>query len=421
MSVMVRVLRRSGAAPKMPPAFARLWGAATVSALGDGAYAAALPLFAVALSKDPVVISLVSVAMVLPHLVVGLVAGALVDRWDRRRTMWVADLWQALLLALAVVAGAVGALGIPALLALAFLLGVGELFFDVASQAYLPDLLGRDQTLLRRANGRLRGASTAAGQFAGPPVGSFLFSLARTMPFLVDAVSFVASALLIRTLPPAPVPERVEGRGVWADAREGFGYVVRDRLLLGLALRPAVGNLAFGAVGAVLVLFAQDTLGLSAVGYGFLLAADAVGGLLGAMVVAGPLEKLLGTGTALTLTAVVEGASILVFGLAGNPWLAGAMFALCGCAMATTMVLGWSLRQAIVPGRLMGRVAAASRLVALSAGPLGALLGGWLASAAGLRTPYFAAAAVLLTMTVVTMSMTSNATVKAALESRVDG
>lgn len=421
MSVMVRVLRRSGAAPKMPPAFARLWGAATVSALGDGAYAAALPLFAVALSKDPVVISLVSVAMVLPHLVVGLVAGALVDRWDRRRTMWVADLWQALLLALAVVAGAVGALGIPALLALAFLLGVGELFFDVASQAYLPDLLGRDQTLLRRANGRLRGASTAAGQFAGPPVGSFLFSLARTMPFLVDAVSFVASALLIRTLPPAPVPERVEGRGVWADAREGFGYVVRDRLLLGLALRPAVGNLAFGAVGAVLVLFAQDTLGLSAVGYGFLLAADAVGGLLGAMVVAGPLEKLLGTGTALTLTAVVEGASILVFGLAGNPWLAGAMFALCGCAMASTMVLGWSLRQAIVPGRLMGRVAAASRLVALSAGPLGALLGGWLASAAGLRTPYFAAAAVLLTMTVVTMSMTSNAKVKAALESRVDG
>lgn len=405
----------------MPPAFARLWTAATVSALGDGAYEAALPLFAVALSKDPVVISLVSVAMVLPHLVVGLVAGALVDRWDRRRTMWLADLWRAGLLVLAVVAGAVGELGIPALLVLAFLLGVGQLFFDVASQAYLPDLLGRDQTLLRRANGRLRGASTAAGQFAGPPLGSFLFSLARTVPFLMDAVSFVASALLIRTLPSTPVPERVEGRGVWADAREGFRYVVRDRLLLGLALRPAVGNLAFGAVGAVLVLFAQDTLGLSSVGYGFLLAADAVGGLLGAMVVAGPLEKLVGTGTALTLTAVVEGGSILVFGLADNPWLAGAMFVLCGCGMATTMVLGWSLRQAIVPGRLMGRVAAASRLVALSAGPLGALLGGWLASVAGLRTPYFAAAAVLLTMTVVTMSMTSNVKVKAALASAVDG
>ncbi|WP_326837748.1 MFS transporter [Amycolatopsis rhabdoformis] len=420
MTTATRGFRRRTTAPKLPPAFTRLWSAATVSALGDGAYAAALPLFAVALSSDPLVISLVTVATVLPHLVVGLVAGALVDRWDRRRTMWLADLWRAGLLVLAVVAGAAGMLGIPALLVLAFLLGVGELFFEVAAQAYLPDLLGRDQTLLRRANGRLRGASTAAGQFAGPPVGSFLFSVARTVPFVVDAVSFVASALLIRTLPPAPVPDRVDGRSVWADAREGFRYVVKDRLLLGLALRPAVGNLAFGAVGAVLVLFAQDTLGLHAVGYGFLLAADAVGGLLGAMVVAGPLEKLLGTGTALSLTAVVEGGAILVFGFADNPWLAGAMFALCGCAMATTMVLGWSIRQMIVPGRLMGRVAAASRLVALSAGPAGALLGGWLASAAGLRAPYFAAAGVLLTMTVVTMSMTSNAKVKAALAATVD-
>ncbi|MGW4484813.1 MFS transporter [Amycolatopsis sp. NPDC004368] len=405
---------------RLPPAFARLWTAAAVSGLGDGVYAAALPLFAVALSSDPVVISLVAVAMVLPHLVVGLVAGALVDRWDRRRTMWLADAWQAILLGLAVVAGAFGMLGIPALLVLAFLLGVGQLFFDIAAQAYLPDLLGRDKTLLRRANGLMRGASTAAGDFAGPPLGSLLFSFARTVPLLADAVSFVASAVLIRTLPPTPVPERAPGSSVWADAREGFGYVVRDKLLLGLALRPAVGNLAFGAVGAVLVLFARDTLGLDAAGYGFLLAADAAGGLLGAMVVSGPLEKLLGTGTALTVTAIVEGASILVFGLADNPWLSGAMFLLCGCGMATTMVLGWSIRQAIVPGRLMGRVAAASRLVAMVAAPAGALLGGWLASVAGLRAPYLAAAGVLLTMTVVTMSMTSNAKVKAAL-SKVEG
>ncbi|WP_239154638.1 MFS transporter [Amycolatopsis sp. FDAARGOS 1241] len=408
--------------PKLPPAFSRLWSAATISMLGDGAYQAALPLLAVALSSDPVVISLVSVAMVLPHLVVGVVAGALVDRWERRRTMWVSDLAQAALLALTVVAGAFGLLGIPALLALAFLAGTGQLFFEVASQAYLPDLLGRDQTLLRRANGRLRGASTAAGQFAGPPLGSFLFSFARTVPFVVDAVSFALSALLIRTLPPAPVPERAPGTSVWADAREGFRYVVHDKLLLGLALRPAVGNFAFGAVGAVLVLFARDALGLTAVGYGFLLAAEAVGGLLGAMVVSGPLEKLVGTGTALTLTAVVEGGSILAFGLVRNPWLAGALFALCGCGMATTMVLGWSLRQVIVPARLMGRVGAASRLVALSAGPLGAILGGWLASGAGLRAPYVAGGVVLLTMTAVTMSMTSNAKVKAALaRSTVDG
>ncbi|GAB3365463.1 MFS transporter [Amycolatopsis echigonensis] len=399
----------------MPPAFSRLWTAATVSSLGDGAYSAALPLLAVLLDSDPLVVSLVTVAVLAPYPVAGLFAGALVDRWDRRRTMWIADLVRAVLLGLTVVAGAFGWLSIPVLLAVAFLLGTGTLFFDTAAQAYLPDLLARDQTLLRRANGYLRGASTAAGQFTGPPIGSFLFAVGKTLPFAVNALTYVASATLIRTLPPTPVPERAPGRSVWADSKEGFAYVVKDRLLLGLALRPAVGNLAFGAFGAVLVVFAKDALGLHSAGYGFLLAVEAVGGLVGAMVLAGPLEKWLGTGTALTVTAVIEGGAVLVFGLARDPWLAGAMFALCGCAMATTMVLGASLRQVVVPARLMGRVAAASRLVSASAAPAGAALGGWLAATAGVRVPYLAAAGVLVSMTLVTMSMTSNKRIEAAL------
>ncbi|WP_275294791.1 MFS transporter [Amycolatopsis sp. La24] len=400
---------------KMPPAFSRLWTAATVSSLGDGAYTAALPLLALLLDSDPLVVSLVTVAVLAPYPVAGLFAGALVDRWDRRRTMWLADLARAVLLAATVAAGVFGWLSIPVLFVVAFLLGTGTLFFDTAAQAYLPDLLARDQTLLRRANGYLRGASTAAGQFAGPPVGSFLFTVGRTLPFAVNALTYVASAVLIRTLPPAPVPERTPGRSVWADSKEGFAYVVKDRLLLGLALRPAVGNLAFGAFGAVLVVFAKDALGLDSAGYGFLLAVEAAGGLVGAMVLAGPLEKWLGTGTALTVTAVIEGGAVLVFGLARDPWLAGAMFALCGCAMATTMVLGGSLRQVVVPARLMGRVAAASRLVSASAAPAGAALGGWLAATAGVRVPYVAAAGVLVSMTLVTMSMTSNKKIEEAL------
>ncbi|MGW7538437.1 MFS transporter [Amycolatopsis sp. NPDC054798] len=400
---------------KMPPAFSRLWTAATVSSLGDGAYVAALPLLAVLLDSDPLVVSLVTVAVLAPYPVAGLFAGALVDRWDRRRTMWIADLARAALLVVTVVAGALGWLSIPVLLGVAFLLGTGTLFFDTAAQAYLPDLLARDQNLLRRANGYLRGASTAAGQFTGPPIGSFLFTVGRTLPFAVNALTYVASAVLIRTLPPAPVPKREPGRSVWADSKEGFAYVVKDRLLLGLALRPAVGNLAFGAFGAVLVVFAKDALGLQSAGYGFLLAADAAGGLVGAMVLAGPLEKWLGTGTALTATAVVEGGAVLAFGLARDPWFAGAMFALCGCAMAATMVLGGSLRQVVVPARLMGRVAAASRLVSASAAPAGAVLGGWLAATAGVRVPYVAAAGVLVSMTLVTMSMTSNKRIEEAL------
>jgi len=400
--------------PKMPRAFGRLWSAATVSSLGDGAYMAALPLFAVALSSDPVVVSLVTVAALLPYPVLGLVGGALVDRWDRRRTMWLADVARAGLLLVTVLTGATGLIGIPALLLLAFLLGVGQLFFDTASSAYLPDLLARDRTLLRKANSRLRGASTAAGQFLGPPAGSFLFSVGRTLPFVVDAVSFVGSALLIRSLPKVPPPPREPGRSLWADAREGASYVLRDRVLLGLALRPAVGNFAYAGAEAVLALYARDVLGLHSVGYGLLLAAEALGGLIGAFL-AGPLEKYLGTGTALTVTVVAEVGAMLVVGFATDGVWAGAAFVLCGCAMAATMVLGWSVRQAIVPARLMGRVGAASRLVAISAGPVGAVLGGWLASVAGLRAPYLAAAGVLAVMTVVVAGMTSNRRIEAAL------
>jgi len=401
--------------PAMPRSFRRLWTAATISSLGDGVTAAAFPLLAVTLDSDPVVISLITVAALAPFPVIGLFAGALVDRWDRRRTMWIADLTRAVLLVLTVAAGLLGWLSIPVLLAVAFLLGSAGLFFDSAAQAYLPDLLDRDQNLLRRANGYLRGGSSTAGQFAGPPAGSFLFALGRMLPLAADALSFVASAVLIRTLPRTPVPKRDPARSVWADSKEGFGYLVKDKLLLGLSLRPAVGNLAFGAFGAVLVLFAQDALNLHSAGYGFLLAAEAVGGLLGAMVLAGPVEKLLGTGTALTVTALVEGGATLAFGLARDPWFAGVMFALIGCGMGTTMVLGASLRQVIVPGRLMGRVVAANRLVGASAAPLGAVLGGWLAAQAGVRVPYLAAAGVLVSMTLVTITMTSNKRIEAAL------
>ncbi len=188
----------------------------------------------------------------------------------------------------------------------------------------------------------------------------------------------------------------------------------RDRLLLGLALRPAVGNIAFTAVTTVLALFAHDRLGITTYGFGLLLTAEATGGLLGAAI-ASPLGRRLGTGTALTCTAAVEGFAILGLAAAPNPYLAGLALAVCGAAMGATMVLAPSLRQAIVPAHLMGRATSTSRMLAMCAAPFGAFLGGWLASAFDVRTPLYAAAGLLLTMTAVTASMTNNRRVEAAL------
>jgi MFS family permease len=399
---------------KLPAGFGRLWTAQTVSSLGDGVSQAAMPLLALTLTRDPMALAVVTAAGTLPWLLFGVLGGVLVDRWEHRRTMGVTDTARAALIAVPAVAAVLDALSIPLLAAVAFLLGLGGLFFDTAATAFLPDLLRRDPALLERANSRLRGAQTAMFGFAGPPAGSALLALGRAFPLLADAVSFVLSALLVRTLPavPRPVPEARES--LLRQARAGASYVFGDRLLLGLALRPAVGNVAFLAVETVLALFAHERLGIDTYGYGLLLTAEAAGGLLGTGA-ASALGRRLGTGTALTCTAVVEGLAVLGLAAAPNPYAAGLALAVCGAGMGATMVLGPSLRQAIVPAHLMGRVASTSRMLAMCAAPVGAFLGGWLATAYDIRTPLYAAGALLLTMTAVTASMTGNRRVEAAL------
>jgi MFS family permease len=130
--------------------------------------------------------------------------------------------------------------------------------------------------------------------------------------------------------------------------------------------------------------------------------------------------RRLGTGAALTCTAAVEGLAILGLAAAPNPYLAGLALAVCGAGMGATMVVAPSLRQAIVPGHLMGRVTSTSRMLAMCAAPFGAFLGGWLASTFDVRTPLYTAAALLLAMTAVTATMTSNRRVEAALRGSSD-
>ncbi|SEM00229.1 MFS transporter [Streptacidiphilus jiangxiensis] len=398
----------------LPSEFHRIWAASGVSALGDGIYYTALPLLALGLTHDPMVFSTVEACALLPWLFLGLIGGALVDRWDRRRVLWVTDSARFALIGVFALVAAAGGANIAVLCATAFLLGVGQIFFDSASGAYLPTLLGRDPETLQRANSRLQGTGQALEGFVGPPAGGLLFALGRSVPLAVEAATFLFSALMIRSLPPTPAKPRASRTSVLADAREGALYLLRHRLLLGLALRPAVGNFAFLGVGAVLALYVHDTLHLGAALYGVFLTAEAVGGLSGTAL-AGWLSDRFGTGGTLTLTAAVEAVALLGIGLAPNAVVAGAGFAVLGAAMGATMVLGGSTRQAIVPDELMGRVTAASRLLSRSAGPAGALFGGWLATVAGLRAPFLFGAAVLGVMVVVAARFTSNSRIDAAL------
>jgi MFS family permease len=406
-------MKASGRQP-LPPLFRRIWAASGVSALGDGIYLSALPLLALTLTRNPLVLGAMEACALLPWLFFGLVGGALVDRWDRRRIMWLADLFRFALLAGVTGLVAAGAADVWLLFAVAFLLGIGQIFFDTASLAYLPELLEREPVALQRANARLQGTQQALEGFVGPPTGSFLFTLGRGVPIVADALTFLASSLTIRTLPKTP-PKLAQARNsLLKDAREGAAFLFGNKLLLGLSLRPAVGNFAFMGANAVMVLFVRETLHLGVAAYGLYLAAPAVGGLAGSAI-AGFLDRRLGTGGTLTLTAAVETVALLGIGLSPNAWLAGCGEVVLGTAMGATMVLGPSVRQAIVPDELMGRVGATARLIGLSAGPLGAVFGGWLAHVFGLRAPFIFGAAVLATMVVVAARLTSNKRIAAAL------
>jgi MFS family permease len=384
--------------------------------LGDGVFLAALPLLAATLSRDPLQVSLVTFAGWLPWLLFGLISGALIDRWDRRRVMWTVDAVRAVLvgaLALAVLAGWAT---IALLAAIGFLLGSGQTLVDNAAQSLIPALVGRDRHRLERANSQLYGARTVGQHFVGPPAGGLLFSLATWIPFLVDALSFAASSALIATVHGNFKPQRAaeaSSTRLRVDIAQGLRWLLAHRLLRALALLVGLMNLASMAGQAIMVLFAQEQLGLGSVGYGLLLAGHGVGGVLGSLA-ATRLGRHAGTATLLLAAVLVRAVASLVLGAVSNAWVAGAMLGISGITGAVFGVVGVSLRQAIVPDPLMGRVVSAFRMVGYGAVPVGAILGGVVARTLGLRAPFLLSAAVLVLAALMALPAVNNRTVAAA-------
>lgn len=372
-------------------AFRRLWAASTASNLGDGVLIAAVPLLARESTDSPVAIGLVAAAATAPWLLFGLVAGVVVDRHDRLRTMVVADVLRAGLLALTAVIVAAGDPSLPMLAAAVFALGVGETVFDTAAQAVLPRIVDRDG--LEAANGRLFAGQLVANGFLGPPLGGVLVAAATAAPLAVDAATFAASALLLRGLVPREVrPPRTEATRISADLREGLAWLWRHETVRALAIGAAVVNLAHTAALAVLVVLVRDELGASATTYGLVLGVSAVGGVVGTAVSASVTARL-GRRNALIVSLAAFTAGLAVTAAAPHPAAVAIGLALFGVGGEVWNVVAVSYRQARVPEHLLGRVMATYRFVAYGAMPLGAAAGGALAAAAGIRTPFVAGAA----------------------------
>jgi MFS family permease len=380
-------------------AFLALWGAATVSVFGSLVTRIALPFVAIlTLSAGPIEVAALRSLDLVAALLVGFVAGAWVDRLRRRPVMIWADLGRAVLLGSIPVAAIGGWLTLPQVFLVSALAAVLTTFFDVADQAYLPSVVGRAD--LVRANGALA-ATLSAVEFAAFGAAGFLVSLLTApIAILIDAVSFVVSALFLGSIrrpepPPPPVADR---EPVAREIRAGLRVVTSDPVLRGLLWGTMGLGAMWGIFGATWMLFTTRELGLDPAVIGLVAALGGAGSLAGALV-AERAARRFGLGRLVVWSLVLAAIGNLMIPLApvGLPLVAIALLVgqqLIGDTAATVYdVTEISVRQARVGDRELGRVNATVRVAVVMAQLGGTIVGGLVAEAVGLRAAAFLAPA----------------------------
>ena len=376
----------------LPGAFWRLWSASSLADLGDGLRLAAFPLLAAALTSDPRLVAGLAVAQYLPWLVLGIPAGAVVDRVDVRRLMAGVDVVRCLALVGLLAAVGTGTAELPVLYAVAVVVGIGETLHDTAVQTAVPRVV--PDALLERANGRLVSSSVVTNEFAGPLLGAALFAACLLLPFGVHAGLVLVAALLLLSLPRLGTAPQATGAAGSGRRTGGLGWLRRDRAMRTVLLLAMALVAADSAWFAILVLYAVEVLGLPAPAFGLLLAAGAAGGLAGGLA-ANRLAARTGPAPLLLGAAAVAATTQLVLGLTAVPALSALLLAVSSAAFAVWNVSSMTVRQRLVPPFLLGRVVGAFRTCTMTAAAAGAALGG-VAATADVRTPFLVGGVLLL-------------------------
>ena len=374
------------------PDFVKLWTGQTISLIGSQVTFLALPLTAVlVLNATPAQMGFLTAAGAIPSLLVGLFAGVWVDRRRRRPILIAADLGRAALLLLIPAAALLGVLRIEYLYIVAFLVGTLGLFFEVAHHSFLPSLVGRQQ--LVEGNSKLE-ISDSVAEIVGPGLAGGLVQLVTApIAIAVDAISFLISALflgLIRTPEPAPKPPD-EQQNILGEAVEGLSLVSRNALLRAIAGSMSTLHLFNSVLEAVFVLYVTRELGIGPGLLGLIFASGSVGFLVGALL-PGWVSRRFGLGSGIIGGLLLVGLSDLLIPLVGGSVvmimrilvLMAAQFFF-GLGLTIFNIGQVSVRQAVTPDHLQGRMNATMSFIAAGSVPLGGLLGGGLGEMIGLR------------------------------------
>ena len=381
--------------------FARFWLARMVTLAGTSVSMVALPVLVYALSRSPLTTALVAALEALPYLLFGLLAGALADRWERKRVMVVTDLLNAAALASLPLAHAFGALTVPHVLVVAFTVPTLFVFFDAADFGALPMLVGRER--IAAAQSALWGGGTVVEMVMPALAGAALAVVAAPVLLVVDATSYVLSAVLMASLRrPMSAPDRptepLRARLLVADVREGLRWLWRHGPVRALTLLGALQAAAGGAFVGQLVVWADRVLDVRAgdARLGVLFASWSVGTLAASLLLP-PLARRLGAARVALLALPCSAGFAVAVALATHWLLAAALSAAWGAAYMLVVVNAITYRQQVTPDALMSRVNTTGRMLSFGLGwPVGSVFGGLVSTAAGPRVALLAGSGVLV-------------------------
>jgi predicted MFS family arabinose efflux permease len=349
-----------------------LWSGQMISNIGSQISQLAFPLLILSLTGSAAQAGFAGALRALPYLFFSLPAGALIDRWDRKRTMILCDAGRALSLASIPVAYALGALTIVQLYLVSAIEGTLFVFFNIAEAACLPRVVPKEQLPAATAQNMATDGITA---LIGPPIGGALYTLGKFLPFVADAISYAVSVVSLFFIRVDFQKERaIASRKLWIEIHEGLTWLWHHQLIRFMAILTGGYNLLFAGFNLIIIVLAQQQHA-SSFTIGLIFAIGGIGGVIGS-IAATSIQKRFSFGQVIIGTTWFSALVLPFFALAPNPFVLGVLSALSFFAVPVYNVVQFSYRSAIIPDELQGRVNSVFRLIAFGGQPLGLALTG---------------------------------------------